>query len=284
MASSNLDRIQRVLDYILTHFQEPLPLEALAEVGAFSTFHFHRLLRSYLGEPVGSYVKRVRLEKAATLLTYSDQPVAEIAYQVGYETPSAFTTAFHKHFGTAPIEFQRQRTRPEGRPTSSLPEGISFQPVPEFITMPTLRLAYLQVRGAYGGATMGQAWGTLLATAAQNGWLSADSLRIGIPHENPELSASDQWLYHACVSLPKEAQPTAPIQLKTLAGGRFARFRYQGPHQYLDRVYDQIFNDWLLPSSHQLRDAEIFDIYFNTPMDAAPEELITEIHIPIDLD
>jgi len=281
MASSNQDRIQAVLDYILTHLQEPLSIEALAEIGAFSTYHFHRLLRSYLGEPLGSYIKRMRMEKAANWLTYTDMPVADIAYQVGYETPSAFTTAFHKHFGLSPIEFRKQRNQPTKKEGLETPEGFAFDPVPEFVQLTTQRLACVQVRGAYGGAAMGQAWGTLLATAGQWGWLTAESLRIGIPHENPELSGTDQWLYHACVSISQEVEPATPIQVKELAGGHFARFRYQGSHEHLDVAYDRIFNDWLLPSSHQLRDAEIFDIYRNTPLEVSPDTLITDIHIPI---
>ncbi|MEL6534654.1 MAG: AraC family transcriptional regulator [Bacteroidota bacterium] len=281
MASSNLDRIQRVLDYIHTHLQEPLPLEVLAEVGGFSSFHFHRLLRGYLGEPVGSYVKRLRLEKSATLLTYSDLPAADIAYQVGYETPSAFTTAFHKHFGLSPVEFRKQRSQPKETATHQTPQGFSFEPVPELVTLHPQRLGYLQVRGTYGGAAMGQAWGTLHTLAGQLGWLGPGSLCIGISYENPELSSTDQWLYHACISIKEEIQPPEPIQVKLLPGGRYARFRYQGPHEYLDLVYDKIFKDWLLPSHHHLRDADIFDIYHNTQLEVAPAELITEIHIPI---
>lgn len=61
-------RINRVLDYIEAHLAESLTLEELAAISCFSPFHFHRIFRAFIGETVGQYISRLRLEKAATLL------------------------------------------------------------------------------------------------------------------------------------------------------------------------------------------------------------------------
>ena len=54
--------VNRVMDYISDHLAEPLPLEKLARLAHFSPFHFHRVFRSIVGEPVHAFVKRLRLD------------------------------------------------------------------------------------------------------------------------------------------------------------------------------------------------------------------------------
>jgi AraC family transcriptional regulator len=61
-------RINRTMDYIDTHLADPLPLEKLAGVAAFSKYHFHRIFFAHVGETPGQYVQRLRLEKAAMLV------------------------------------------------------------------------------------------------------------------------------------------------------------------------------------------------------------------------
>jgi len=52
------------LVHIQTNLEDDLSLGMLAERVGFSTYHFHRLFRDALGEPVKEYVRRLRLEKA----------------------------------------------------------------------------------------------------------------------------------------------------------------------------------------------------------------------------
>ena len=59
-------------------------------------------MRAYLKEPIGAFIIRTRVETAAKLLRYTDLPVADIAYRVGYDTPSSLTKSFCKFFGISP--------------------------------------------------------------------------------------------------------------------------------------------------------------------------------------
>src|SRR3981081_1258272 len=63
-------RMNRVVDYIQKHLAEPLDLEQLAAVACFSSFHFHRLFRAWMGETLQSFVHRLRLERAAQSLVF----------------------------------------------------------------------------------------------------------------------------------------------------------------------------------------------------------------------
>ena len=58
-------RIQRVVDYLAEHLDDPLELETLARVACFSPYHFHRIYRGLLGETVNDTVRRLRLQRAA---------------------------------------------------------------------------------------------------------------------------------------------------------------------------------------------------------------------------
>lgn len=100
-------RINQVIDYIDQHLAEQLDLDRLAEVASFSRFHFHRIFRAHVGESVGQYVSRLRVEKSTRLLTYhSSKPITEIALDCGFSSSATFARAFKAMFGMSATEFR----------------------------------------------------------------------------------------------------------------------------------------------------------------------------------
>ncbi len=63
-----IHRINKVIDYIEAHIDGDLSLEILADVASFSPFHFHRIFSAFVGETLNDFIKRLRIEKAASLL------------------------------------------------------------------------------------------------------------------------------------------------------------------------------------------------------------------------
>ena len=63
-----ISRINRVIDYIESNIASDLSLEELADVAHFSSFHFHRIFRAMVDEPLNVFIQRVRIEKAAAKL------------------------------------------------------------------------------------------------------------------------------------------------------------------------------------------------------------------------
>lgn len=93
------------------HLDEDIDLRVLAELSAFPrTFPPHRV--ALAGEPLGESSSRTRIETAARLLRYTDVPVAEIAYRVGYDTPSSLSKAFRRFFGISPKAYRITKNRP----------------------------------------------------------------------------------------------------------------------------------------------------------------------------
>lgn len=89
-----LKQVNNIIEYINNHLDEDIDLSLLAEKSNFSPFHFHHIMRGFLGEPIGTFITRVRVETAARLLRYSDMPILHIAYQVGYDVPSSLSKIF----------------------------------------------------------------------------------------------------------------------------------------------------------------------------------------------
>ena len=96
-------RMHRVLEYIDRQLDQQLELDTLAKVANFSSFHFHRLFTAWIGETLGEYVRRRRLEVAALRLVSQPRlPVLQVALSVGFGSSEAFARAFKIRFGSTP--------------------------------------------------------------------------------------------------------------------------------------------------------------------------------------
>ena len=102
-------RINRLTEYITEHLEDELDLNRLAQMSNLSPYHFHRIVKAFLGEPLGAYIGRLRVEKAARSLRYTDLPVQEIAFSVGYDSPSSLTKVFNQYYGISPTEFRNNK-------------------------------------------------------------------------------------------------------------------------------------------------------------------------------
>jgi AraC family carnitine catabolism transcriptional activator len=88
--------------------EDPLDAARLAEVAGLSVRHLERLFAAKLGErPIGFY-RRLRLEKAERLLTYSAMPVREVSVACGFSSLSGFSRAFRGHFGKPPSALRKR--------------------------------------------------------------------------------------------------------------------------------------------------------------------------------
>ena len=99
--------IADVMRYIREHIREPLSRDVLAEVAGFSVPHFHRVFRAQVGESAGSYVRRLRMERAARKLRMGAVDITEVALAAGYDSHAAFSKAFRQQYGLSPSKFRQ---------------------------------------------------------------------------------------------------------------------------------------------------------------------------------
>lgn len=106
--------------YIQAHLDEPLTVAVLARVARRGTWYFARSWRITTGETPMGTVRRVRLERAAWLLTHTALPCVQIALEVGWIYPNRLSLHFRRWAGVGPHQY-RQRARAMAREVPSAP-------------------------------------------------------------------------------------------------------------------------------------------------------------------
>lgn len=286
-------RMNRVLDHIDAHLDETLEVAALAEVAHFSPYHFHRVFSAWMGETLGDYVRRRRLEIAAARLAGQlGQPILHIALSVGFGSGEAFSRAFKLHFGQTPSAWRattaarwnsellhvRRRSNPdqvlrkpdqEANATKHDNPGVFNPPLQEFsmqvtlATLPPTRVAYLRHIGPYG-PSIAAFWQQQFLP-----WMRAKQLEgrpcYGIGHDDPGITAPANCRYDACVEIPADFHPGGQAGVALLPGGAYALAAYRGDGPGIGRAWTEFLRDWLPGSGLQIDSRPFFEHY---PVDA----------------
>lgn len=105
------DLIQRVVDHITSQLDGDLSAAALAAYAGVSERHLTRLFIDHTGQSPGRYVRRVRTEAAANLLTSTTLPVEAVARRCGFASADTMRSAFAALYGVSPSRFRSTRTR-----------------------------------------------------------------------------------------------------------------------------------------------------------------------------
>lgn len=104
--------IRRIDEFIDENLDKAISLKALAAIAGYSVFYFTRLFKLQTGQTPYRYVIARRVEKAKTLLSSRNITVLEVAWTVGFQSPSHFAKAFFKHTGVSPSDYRRHRKMP----------------------------------------------------------------------------------------------------------------------------------------------------------------------------
>ena len=112
---SFIRRLTAILDHNLEN--EHFGVSELADAANISRSHLHRKVHAYNGNSTSQFIREYRLNKAKEMLQHNGQTVAEVAYSVGFSSPTYFNTCFKDLYGYSPGEakFRESETRPEVR-------------------------------------------------------------------------------------------------------------------------------------------------------------------------
>jgi AraC family transcriptional regulator, arabinose operon regulatory protein len=105
------DARQRVLqsaERIKQRLDKPLDVAQQASLANLSLSHYSALFRSLTGDSPKAYFRRLRLHRAARLLMTTDQSVATIARQMGYDDPLYFSRIFRRVHGVSPSKYRER--------------------------------------------------------------------------------------------------------------------------------------------------------------------------------
>ena len=273
-----VQRINKVVAYINNHLDETLDLKTLANEAALSDFHFHRIFKALKGEAIGGYITRLRLEATARLLRYTALTIEEIAFNIGYETPASLSKAFKNQYGITPTEYRTNKDIYIMRKEIINPD-LALK-APKIVTLEPKNLIYVALTGAYGSLDYGKAYEQLWAVIKAQKLFTKGIESICISYDDPKITEGSLQRSDVCLAIHKPATPQEEVSCKTLAGGKYAVFFYQGSYENLSQVYDTAVR-WVIDRQYTLREEPFFEKYLNDARRTPKEKLKTEIYIPI---
>jgi len=94
------------LNYIDSHFNEKITLEAVADKLTLNPCYLSTLFKKETGKTFAGYVLDMRIRTAISLLTKTDYSYTQIAYSLAFCSQSHFTKTFHKHTGYTPKQYR----------------------------------------------------------------------------------------------------------------------------------------------------------------------------------
>ncbi|QDG76901.1 AraC family transcriptional regulator [Labrenzia sp. PHM005] len=106
MPAGRSDAVKKVLALTEESLGKTLEFDHLADVVALSPRSLARRISSELGMNWRQALQRLRVMKAVEALSLSDLPVTEIAFEQGYQSLSAFNSAFRELTGKTPSEYR----------------------------------------------------------------------------------------------------------------------------------------------------------------------------------
>jgi AraC-like DNA-binding protein len=109
-AHTHSRRIARAIEWLKSHYAEPLRIDKMASEVSMSTSSFHEHFRAVTAMSPLQYQKQLRLQEARRLLLSEALDAATAGHRVGYESPSQFSREYSRLFGAPPAkDMQRLR-------------------------------------------------------------------------------------------------------------------------------------------------------------------------------
>jgi AraC family transcriptional regulator len=268
------------VDYINEHIHENLELSVLAGISSISEFHFHRIFRALIGESPGSFIARLRLEKAASLLQTSRFTLTEIAEQTGYQNQHALSKSFKRHFGVNPSAFRNVHNFFSSHIRQDFSDHAEL--TPEIRYESDKQLLYIRIIDQYGAEdSYSSAWARLISYVSAKGLFNGSNEFIGLSFDDPNITNHLNCRYYACLTVSEPVKPEGEVGTYYLKDGKYAVFSLKGSYSGLAELYNAIYRQWLPNTNLQLSNAMSFEKYFNCSEQVPEEQLLTEIYIPV---
>jgi len=107
-SSSPEEIIHRIHAYLVEHLADRVTIEDLSKQFLMNPTTLKKLFKAVYGMSIAAQMKQHRMEHAAKLLLQTNHSMAQIAFAIGYESQSRFTTAFKGTYGMLPSVYRKR--------------------------------------------------------------------------------------------------------------------------------------------------------------------------------
>lgn len=265
--------IKKVLDYINEHLSEKPDLETLAGIANISSYHFHRIFKGVIGENLGEYVQRIRLEYVARMLRKSSLSLDTLAERAGYNSQQALSKAFKKYFGIPPSVYKNNLDKLKNGAGSLTARVCKIAPK---------KILYVNTIEDISSETYDRVWRELYMYAIFQGVYSDTSESMGVSFYD-SMAEGGNYKFHVCITTENEVKSTERFICRDVEGGLYVIITHQGTYEELHDIYKKIWFEWLPFSKYRVRKGAFFEKYLNNPDRVEQKDILTEIYVPVDL-
>ncbi len=101
--------IKELIDWIQDNLEKPLSINIVARKSGYSPWHLQRLFKEATGDSLAKYIRKERLQNAASDLVNSHRSIADIACQYQFDSHQSFSRAFKKMFAMTPTSYRKKK-------------------------------------------------------------------------------------------------------------------------------------------------------------------------------
>ena len=142
------------------------------------------------------------------------------------------------------------------------------------------RVAVVPHRGPYDA--IAEAFGRLGALAGKAGLFDSPvAAMLAIYYDNPATTRAAELRSDAGLVVPSGIVLPPGLSEVCLSAGKYGRTTHLGPYRKLDEVWARFMEEWLPQSPYRLGSGPRYERYWNTPMNVKPEQLKTDLYLPL---
>lgn len=296
-------RINKTFDYIEQNIEKSMTLEELASVANFSKYHFNRIFHSIVGETPFRFILRLRLEKAASLISDRNKyTIGEIAFKCGFSDTSIFSRNFKNHFSISASQYRKEKhnsnlsqlvsnmEQQDDKPamyfcitsqTNTWRTNMESNKSIEVKELPKMTVAYIRKLGPWDGdqKLYESLRNKLFTWAGARGLMGGKDFKyLILYHDDPNVALSDKLRMSLCITVPPETEVDGEIGKMEVEAAKYAVARFELTVQDFQKAWDWIYGQWLPNSGYQPDAKPYFETY---PEEPKGDKFIVDFCIPV---
>jgi len=295
-----IHRINKVIDFVERNLDKEIRLEKIADIASFSPFHFHRIFTAMMGETPNGFIKRKRIEKAASMLINNlDVSITDITYTCGFGSTSSFCKAFKDHYKINTKEFRKKynvhyskngQSNSKNDQSNQISDSylwhiknqnqkIIMETIIQVTNMPELDVLYCRHMGQFD--QIGKAYNKLFNWAGPRGLLDfPETKTLTVYHDDPSVTQIENVRQSACITVNHDVKSEGEIGKMKVPGGNYAIGRFEINDKEFNQAWDTMCI-WLTESGYQPADGYPYELYHNDHTQHPERKFILDICIPV---